>query len=131
VGVLADSSSNIVEDAGELSHGLMRFSSKVGCVVDEYFHLFSGLQWPLTNHGRIDFALHHIEAADSQQSIRRFRGSYPFEAATKDIVTQTFTLVMNTLSVNMQYLALEAEELISDLSRPEEGFSTCSRSLIT
>jgi hypothetical protein len=106
--ILADSLSEFVKDARKVGRGLTRFSSKVGGTVDSIIAVN-------------DYALHRIEAANSQSrglSLRRLWSSSP--ANTKEVVTRTFTEAMDALSANMRRLALEAEVSISDLNKLEE-----------
>ena len=66
-----------------------------------------------------DYALHRIEAANSQPSglsLRRLWGSPSIE----QVVKRTFTEAMDALSANMQRLALEATMSISDLDNLKE-----------
>jgi hypothetical protein len=70
-----------------------------------------------------DYALHAIESAHSRPDALSLSPLWPFshsETATKQVVTRTFTEAMNTLSINMQRLVLEAEVSISDLNKLEE-----------
>jgi hypothetical protein len=104
--VLADSLRNFVKDARKVSRGLTRFSSRVGGAVDNIIAVN-------------EYALGAIEAADAKSSsLSRF---LPFgKSESKQVVMQTFTEAMNTLSTNMQRLVLEAEVSISDLNKLEE-----------
>ncbi|KAH9998851.1 hypothetical protein BJV74DRAFT_767474 [Russula compacta] len=111
--VLADSLSKFVKDARKVSRGLTRFSSRVGGAVDSVIAVN-------------DYALHRIEAANSQPSglsLRRLWGSSS-PATTKQVVTRTFIEAMNALSANMQRLVLEAEVSILDLNNLEEHLKT-------
>ncbi|KAF8263580.1 hypothetical protein EI94DRAFT_1807003 [Lactarius quietus] len=105
--VLADSLGKFIKDARKVSRGLTRFSSRVGVAVDNI----------------IDCALSAIEAADAKSSAFSLSRPLPFnqsESATKQVVLRTFTETMNTLSIIIQRVVLEAEVSISDLNRLEE-----------
>jgi len=104
--ILANSLSEFVKDARKVGRGLTRFSSRVGGAMDNIIAVN-------------DYALHCIEAANSRSSglsLRRIWGSPP----TKGVVTRAFTEAMDTLSVNMQRLVLEAQVSLSDLEKLEE-----------
>ncbi|KAI0303662.1 hypothetical protein B0F90DRAFT_1707922 [Multifurca ochricompacta] len=106
---LADSLGEFAKSARMVGRGLTRFSSRVGGAVDNIIAVN-------------DYALHAIEAANSKPSsfsLSRLLPFTPSNVATKQVVTRTFTEAMNTLSVNMQRLVLEAQMSVSDLDKLE------------
>jgi hypothetical protein len=70
-----------------------------------------------------NYVLNRIEAAHFKPSgvlIKSLWSSGPSEAATEQVVTRTFTEVMNVLSANMERLVLGAKASISDLNKLEK-----------
>ncbi|KAA1477180.1 hypothetical protein DENSPDRAFT_828456 [Dentipellis sp. KUC8613] len=111
---LAEALTDFVSDSRKVGRGLHQFSSKVGGAVDNIMAVN-------------DYALHAIEAANSKSSALSLRKLWPFapdEAATAQIVTKTFSDAMDTLSVNMERLILEAEVSLSNLEKLEQRLST-------
>ena len=75
-----------------------------------------------------NYVLHRIEAAHFKRVlIKSLWSSCPSEAATKQVVTRTFTEVMNVLSANMERLVLDAKASISDLNKLEKHLESIDK----
>ncbi|KAH8983399.1 hypothetical protein EDB86DRAFT_2967167, partial [Lactarius hatsudake] len=118
--VLVDSLSDFVKDAHRVGRGLTRFSSQVDAVdniiaMDD--HALRVIE-PAGSEDVISYALMFIKNSFSPFSLNTFR------SATQEVGVRIFVEVMDTLSVHMQRLVLEAEVSISDLNKLEEHLSS-------